>query len=148
MELHVLSDSIQFIRKNASMFFPNGEPKAVLCAQHLVAEVLALGGTDVAVLRDASWWAVGSNVEWFLADRTTREQFACLIPLPEVGPNASRVEVVIAAFAQDLATLGGPELEVLHGATPPEEFINRLRARALVRAVVFRIPDDAQGAET
>lgn len=143
MELHIISDAIQFVRRNPSMFFPSGEPDGLSCAHQLVAEALALGGTEVFVLRHASWWAVGSTLDWFLADRSGREQFEAILPLPEVGVNASRVEVVIAAFAQDVSTLHGDQVEVLQGASPPRELVARLRDRATVRAVLYRLRDDS-----
>lgn len=92
-------DSVGFVKRHPEMFFP-GEPSAMPCLQHLAAEVLFLGVPDVTIERCGDWWIVWSSVDWFVHDKPAEDQMRSLIPLPEAGRNASRVEVVIVAFAQ------------------------------------------------
>ena len=107
MSISVFTDAVGFVRSHPEMFFPGATPAAIPCVQCLVAEVLALGAADVTVERRGEWWIVSSNFDWFLPDQSADEQVRKIIPLPEVGPNASRVEVVLVAFAEAVATRGG-----------------------------------------
>ena len=91
------------------MFFPGAKPAPIPCVQHLMGEVLALGAADVVVERRQDWWIVSSTFDWFVPDESADEQTRKLIPLPEMGPNASRVEVVLLAFAEAVATLGADQ---------------------------------------
>lgn len=126
------------------MFFPQGVPCALLCAQGLAAEALALGGKEVVILHDGSWWAVGSATDWFLRTMTIQEQFATIIPLPEVAPNASRVEVVVASYSSDVSVLSEGELQVLSGVRPASHILDVLVARRMARSVVFRFDSQAR----
>jgi hypothetical protein len=108
VSISVLTDAVNFVRSHPEMFFPGAAPAPIPCVQHLVAEVLALGASDVAVERRGDWWIVSSNFDWFLPDQSADEQVRRIVPLPEVGPNASRVEVVLVAFAEAVATRNGP----------------------------------------
>lgn len=140
MEFTIIDDPIQFVRRHPAMFFPRGEPSPLVCAECLAAEALALGGNEVVILRDAEWWAVGGADDWFLPGESAKDQFARLIPLPELGQNSTRVEVVIAAFAQDVSTLQRAELQHVLGESPHGDFVERVVNRKLVRAVFFRFP--------
>jgi hypothetical protein len=109
VSISVLTDAVGFVRNHPEMFFPGATPAPIQCVQHLAAEVLALGAADVAVERRGAWWIVSSNFDWFLPDESVDEQTRRIVPLPEIGPNASRVEVVLVAFAEAVATRHGDQ---------------------------------------
>jgi hypothetical protein len=106
MTITVLTDVVGFVKSHPEMFFPGARPAPIPCIERLVAEVLALGAPDVAVERRQDWWTVSSSFDWFLTDQSEEEQVRRLIPLPELGPNISRVEVVLIAYAEAVATRG------------------------------------------
>jgi hypothetical protein len=107
MSVSPLTEAVDFVKDHPEMFFPRGIPSPLICAQHLAAEVLALGGSDVLIERTRDWWIVSSSFDWFSANLSEKDQFRRLVPLPEVGENASRVEVVLTAFADAVATKHG-----------------------------------------
>jgi hypothetical protein len=81
---------------------------------------------------------LSSSRDWFVSDQSPEEQVRRLIPLPEIGPNASRVEVVIVAFAEGVATRGGDlTWRVLTGPGIPSDVEQAELTRA-GRAVAFR----------
>jgi hypothetical protein len=120
------------------MFFPNAQPSPIWCVQHLVVEVLALGATDVLVERHEDWWIVSSTLDWFLSDQSPEQQVRKLIPLPQVGPNASRVEVVILAFSEAVATRGGDRSWRVLAGPEVAAFVEQASSAKAGRAVAFR----------
>jgi hypothetical protein len=135
----VLDDALGFVRSHRTMFLQPGVAGRSQCAELLVAQILALGSDSVFVLRTDGWLAVGStDLDWFVPGSSTAQQFERLIPLPELAVNTNRTEIVLMAFASDIATLSGDSLEVVKGAPPPDELLQRVRARAALRTVVFR----------
>jgi hypothetical protein len=58
MSISVLTNAVGFVRSHPEMFFLGAPPSPIPCAQHLVAEVLALGAPDVAVERRGDWWVI------------------------------------------------------------------------------------------
>lgn len=135
-DLHRLDDSLGFVRKHPEMFFASGQPEPLACIQHLIVEVLALGGADAQVNRVDDWWVVLSSFDWF-GERDVHETFARIIPLPVVGQNASRVEVVVAAFADSVSTFGARGGRVVVHGTPPSDAVWDVMMRG-TRAVAFR----------
>ena len=120
MSISALTDAVGFVRSHPEMFF-GSKPGPIPCVQHLVAQVLALGAADVWVERRQNWWVVTSNFDWFLPDQTAGDQTRKLVPLPEIGANASRVEVVLIAFAEAVSTrVGAQPWEQLAGCELPD----------------------------
>ncbi len=142
MPLTVLGpDAVAYVRTQASIFFSDGTPRSFQCAQQLVAQLVALGVSEVFVSRSERWWAVGSlDRDWFLAGLPVESQFQRILPLPEMAPNASRAEILLLAFADDVAVLSGDELRVLAGTEPPTDFARRAQAKAPTRVIFFRFP--------
>ncbi len=135
MTISPLTDAVGFVRGHPEIFFAGATPSAGACAQQLVGEVLALGATDVTVERVGDWWIVSSSLDWFLPDQSAEEQVRRLVPLPQAGVNCSRVEVVLVAFAEAVATLtAGQEWRSLSGPAPTGD----LGGRRAGRAVAFR----------
>lgn len=132
--MDVGSDAVEFVRSHPAMFFPEGRPSALACARQLVTQALALGGTLVSVQRVSDWWIVSSDGDWFLPGPVA-EQFRRLTPLPELGVNTTRVEVVLTAFASAVATKERGTAWVTVSGEPPQ--IGDVAADA-ARSVAFR----------
>jgi hypothetical protein len=140
VSISIVTDAVSFVRSHPEMFFPGATPAPIPCVQHLVAEVLALGAADVTVERRGEWWIVSSSFNWFLSDQSADEQVRRIVPLPEVGPNASRVEVVLVAFAEAVATReAGLTWKSLTGPGLPTD-IEEHGVTKVGRAVAFRFP--------
>jgi len=137
----VLDDVLGFVKSHPELFFPGGKPNGLTCANYLVAEIMALGGHDAAVRRTAGWWLVGSSTDWF-GELEIVTLFHRLVPLPQLGPNTSRAEVIVMAYASNIATIGpsGGRV-VIAGAEPPPEIWAAL-ATGHARDLAFRFAAD------
>lgn len=139
-EIRVLTDAVQFVRDHPSMFFRDAQPSALACVEGLVQQILALGAADVAVQRHAAWWVVSSSFDWFVPDLSAEEQVRRIVPLPELGANGCRAEVIVLAFAQAVATRGSDQTwRVLEGDAPPYD-LGSVESKG-GRAFAFRFPD-------
>jgi hypothetical protein len=130
-------DALGFIKSHPDMWFPDGKPHPLKCTHYLVAEILALGALDVSVHRSEEWWSVSSARDWLRED-DSYESFRRLIPLPEIGPNASRIEVVIAAFATDVFVIAPEGSTSVIAGRPPDEEAWRALHTSNTRSVWFR----------
>jgi hypothetical protein len=140
MSISVVDDALEFVKEHPEMFFANGRPAPLACVQGLVAQVLSLGAHDVVVNRCDRWWVVGSSFDWFLPGRTAAEQMRLLLPLPELGPNTSRFEVVVLAYSDAVAVRGSePAWEVIQGDDRPSDTLLKPRS-GLRRVLAFRFP--------
>jgi hypothetical protein len=139
MQLAVVDNAVEFVRSHPGFFF-RGDPEPMACVQQLVAEVLALGGHEVTVRREGTWWLVSSTFDWLrpAPGLTVMDLFQRLIPLPELGPNTSRVEVALVAFARRVATVGtGEERLVVTGEPPSEDLWRWISNPPAGRTVAF-----------
>jgi len=99
-----VGDAIGYVRRHPEMFFPGQKPNPLTCIQHLVMEILSLGADDVRLCHHEGWWMVSSNHDWFVG-LSEQELFTRIIPLPQVGANACRVEIVLGAYAESIVTI-------------------------------------------
>jgi hypothetical protein len=144
MSLITRVNALQFVRAHSQMFFGEVAPNPITCAHELVAEVLALAAPDAAVERHGDWWIVSSTMDWFLPNKTVEEQFCELIPFAEGGANASRFEVVIAAFAAAVATRSkDTEWCTISGDGVPLGLSEDDTCQRAARAVAFRFASRA-----
>ena len=129
------SSPLDFVCAHPEMFFPDGRPSATMCVQQLLNEVLALGGTDARVQRLDGWWLFWSSFDWF-SGIDPRVLFTNMHALPSTGGIGGRCEIVLAAFAESLATWGADGGLSIKGTPPPPAVWEEMQRGA--RAVAFR----------
>ena len=141
MELQIV-DAIAWVRGNAKLCFPAGVVEPVPVLYGLVGDVVVLGGGDCRILRQGTWWAVCSNVDWLVHPKfSVRELFDHVVAAPGHGDNSMRAEVLLNAFAEDVFTISGSSPLAIRGVPPPHEFVIQLHAdNWSMRVVVFRLP--------
>jgi hypothetical protein len=139
MSLTVESDAVDYVRCNPSVFFPEGVVSVHRLIARLTEEIIALGGRDVSIVCRNDWWVVSSECDWFVPETSVEVQVRRLIPLPEAGLYATRVEVLIVAFAAAFSTRGADGTWIaLTGATPPPD-VECLNLPPSRRTVAFRL---------
>ena len=105
-DLMVVRGAVKWVRSKPEIFFPCGHPDAVVICQLLVRDALVLGANEVSVLHEQPWWIVGSQLDWLApSGLSPAELFGRLVAFPAAGQNESRSEVVVAAFAEKVATV-------------------------------------------
>lgn len=112
-DLTVLSDAFGYIRRNPARFFLSGEYRPAELAALIVREALAAGARDVSATRIGRWFVVRSDDDW-LADQW-EASFRRIVPFPQAGQNAMRVEVLAATFADQTATSWRGAISVITG---------------------------------
>ena len=103
-ELQPLEDAIAYVRKHQQLFFLAGNATPLACALDLLGDAVSLGANNTAILRRDSWWIVSADIAWLSHDKhSLRYLFTHLVPFPEAGDNSTRSEVLVSAFAKDVA---------------------------------------------
>src|SRR5690242_7008307 len=97
-----IDDAIGYVRANPERFFQGGIFAADELAVYLVREALRYGASSVGVVRHAKWTIVHSPDDWLGVDGSAA--FRQIVPSPEVGQNAMRVEILATAFAKEVLT--------------------------------------------
>lgn len=126
--------AIDHVRGNVAMYFRSGRFTPEEAAVKLVLEAVLCGARRVETLRVGAWWLVRGDVDW-LPPPLDEEAFGALVPFLEGGPNASRSEILVAAYATDVV-IDGPR--VIKGAADAElEAV--LADGGWARSVAFRV---------
>jgi hypothetical protein len=89
----------------------------------------------VTVESKGEWWIVRSPDDW-LPTPLDHDAFIRIVAFPEAGPNTCRQEIVLTAFAGDVATCLDGDCRVVRGELPAE-IRSRLGEKS-GRAVAFR----------
>jgi len=140
MEPRVLEDGMAYVRKHPQMFFGERKPNARDCLQLLVGEVLASGAQDLGIRLIDEWWIISSPFDW-LSGIELNQVFNRIIAFPAMAQNAMRVEVVIAAFANEAATFGARTGRVtVKGQVPPDMIWAEMERSE--RSIAFRFEPD------
>lgn len=134
-----ISEGVAFVRRHPEMFFGDAPDRSLLCATQIAEEALALGATSVRIEKEDPWWIIASDYDWF-RDVPPEDLFKKIIPLPEVGANSCRREVVLGAFAEAIASVDSVGTRsIMSGEAPPEVVWSAMDARR-GRALAFRFP--------
>jgi hypothetical protein len=141
-DLTIIDDGLSWVRAHPDMFFPHGVSAADLAAG-LVDEALILGATDIGVVRELGWHAVGADLDWFTAGQYQAgddELFRRVLAFPERGQNSLRVEILVAAFADDVVTITPTRTVLVAGKCEAVAALQALLvSRRWTRLVGFRM---------
>jgi hypothetical protein len=113
-ELHLVGEPIAWARAHPGYFFNvGGCPTEAELAVQLQEGVRILTGRSPAIDTIGSWTALESDVDWFFLGRFPAPpdlKFTALPAFPELAPNSTRPEFVLAVFARDVlsVTAAGP----------------------------------------
>lgn len=121
-------DPIQHIREHVGLYIPGGEPRAEYLTSRLALDALTLGVRDVTIKRGGDWWLVHGTTDWLrgTTEEEIRKLFTNIVPFPEAGVNSMRSEVLITAFARDVATAKETHRIVIAGDIGPHDPLWRL----------------------
>jgi hypothetical protein len=95
-------DVREHIRQNQRLYFRGGVYRPLEAAALVALEALLSGASDVRVATSAGWVAVFANSDWL--ERLDKSVFERMLPFEPGGPNGYMSEIVLAGFAQSLAT--------------------------------------------
>lgn len=139
MTIEEHSDALNYVRKHPGLFLGDAQPSGILLVHELLDEVVALGVKEVTIRRHEGWWVLSGDTDWFLDDTPAYQQVRRIVPLPELGPNSCRKEIVAVAFARSFATReGASPWVVLSGPDELPGAVEALGSTSEGRAVAFR----------
>jgi hypothetical protein len=130
--MHQTGDAIEYVRSHPEKFFKGGIFAAIELAMSLVREALQYGVASVEVARHGGWTIVHSPDDWLAGDAS--RAFTLIVPFPEGGPNAMRMEILATAFAREVLTKADGRVEHIAGQRTPA-FLNGYSDHG--RAVAF-----------
>jgi hypothetical protein len=105
---------------------------------YVMADVVELGKGECVIRSSGEWWTIGSDVDWLAgAASSIVELFGRVVPAPAHGEHSMRGEVLVGAFASDIAVIGTDGLIQVKGQEPDRATLER--SADLRRAIVFRI---------
>lgn len=138
MEITRRDNAVEYVRKNATMFFRSGRASAREGSTNLASDALLSGASTVSIVRDGLLWIVGADVDWLVhATIDISDLFIRLVPFPEAGANTVRSEVVIGAFANVLAIVDSVSIVTLRGMVDETSLRAQFVRHGWVRAVAF-----------
>jgi hypothetical protein len=132
-EMRPVDNAIEYVRAHPKKFFREGKFTAVELAMDLVREALQCGVPSVEVVRHDRWTIVHSPDDWL--GESASAAFVQIVPFPEGGPNAMRMEVLATAFAREVLTKVDGRVEQIAGPYTPsvlESYADRGRAVAFL----------------
>ena len=140
-------DSLVAIRGRPEMYLRGGVASAADLARRVADDAKLLGAQSVEVEELADWWLIGGDRDWCKLgrDRPTNplELFRRAWPFIEAGDNSMRSEILIAAFAKDVFTVSQGILEIVQGAGPEDELLEKVATGRWTRVIGFRLPPPA-----
>ena len=134
-ELHQIDDALRYVRSHPEMFFSARRFSSNETALLLAREALQAGAQSVEVVRAGSWVVVHSPSDWLGKDAPT--SFHRIVPFPQGGDNAMRMEILTTAFTEAVITKVDGKVEEIIGAADPsilEGYAERGRAVAFLAA--------------
>jgi hypothetical protein len=126
-------NAIEYIRAHPNKFFKEGRFTAIELAMDLVREALQCRVRSVEVVRHEGWTIVHSPDDWLR--ESAAAAFVQIVPFPEGGQNAMRMEVLATAFAREVLTKANGKVEHIVGDYNPsvlESYAKRGRAVAFL----------------
>jgi len=103
-DLQIFDDAVAWAKRSKHMPFPNGRVDAMSLLAYVMADVIVLGRGECRIARRRGWSIVSSDVDWLVHPSLSIDQlFTRIVAAREHGANSLRAELVVNAFAADVA---------------------------------------------
>lgn len=116
MNLKII-DSLSFVKKNKAIFFNKEDIDNLDLINRVILDPISLGATPIVVDIVFGWNIIASKKNWLKIDTnlSTKELFQSLVSNPKAGQNASRNEILLTAFSNNVITNGDGDLVLIRG---------------------------------
>ena len=115
---------LEYVKNNPHIFFGYNENRLVELSLKISMDALSFGIHPVVIDYIDKFWVIGANSNWLEINNSlgVEQLFYRLVPNPLAGQNASRGEILLNSFAenvifstptQDFKIKGNIELDVL-----------------------------------
>ena len=117
-------DPVHHVRQNMNMYLGREEVVQDELATFIVDDALVLGAQRTIIVRSEGWWVIGADIDWLLTghQKEIEDVFCGILPLLGGGQNASRREILLTAFTDNIVTMKNNDLiqTVIKGEGAPE----------------------------
>lgn len=134
-------EPLSSLRAHPQWYFQTGRFERETVISLLVREAsLSPRVTQARVVKDGPWTAVTADGDWLAGDLRA---FSTPTPFPEGGVNATRVEILLTAFCDTVATAARgrrDDIELARSQEMPDSMSAALTDSGEGRVIVFRSP--------
>jgi len=131
-------DSMRWVRARPEQFFGRAEPEPINLLAYIMADIIGLGKGECVIRCSEEWFVIGSDLDW-LAHETYNilDMFNHVVPAPEHGEHSMRGEILVNAFARDVAVLERDKVLQVKGDAPPSAVLKKVDG--MQQAICFRL---------
>jgi hypothetical protein len=131
-------DPLKWVRSIPKQFFGRDRPEAVHLLAYVMADILELGKGQCLIKAVDNWHVIGSDVIWLVHEQYgVAELFNHVVPAPAHGEHSMRGEILVSAFASDVAVIDRAGILTIQGETPPGSVVQQ--AKEMTQALLFRL---------
>jgi hypothetical protein len=131
-------DALAWVRARPTQFFGREVPDAIAILAYLLADVVGLGKGECIVRSTEGWWIVGSDTQWLSHPKLgVADLFQNVVPAPLHGEHSMRGEVLLGAFARDVAVVTSGEVTQVKGHPPSPSALRK--AGGMAQAILFAL---------
>lgn len=132
---------LESVRRLETWFFGEEGFNPRRAIDYLLEEASLCGVSNVDVREVDGWWVLAASEDWLPADSSVLQIFHELARYPEGGPNGSRMEVLLTAFARAVVTAHlGNVLVIVDGEGTSRWVEEHKDCLAMERVVAFLPP--------
>ncbi|MFC7377984.1 hypothetical protein [Brevundimonas sp. GCM10030266] len=125
-DLEIVTNDLSRVRKLAHLLFPGSVANTAELVGMLVQEIVRYGFSPFEVVRDGDVIRICAAKDWMTVGMPVGELFERLHVPTDRGPNAHRLEALVAAFSPAWATTG----EAGQASGPADPELSRALAEA------------------
>lgn len=112
-----MKNSIEFVRKRAEFFFPNGEYSPEYLVAKMVNQGLLLGSSDIRIHRSEEVYIINFDKNWLIELDSPKDIFYGLISDPRLGVNSNYSEVLMTGFCEYYSVVTSDDVLVIENGT-------------------------------
>jgi hypothetical protein len=103
-----------------------------------MVDIIELGKGGCMIHCTGDWFVIGSDLDWLKHEEyNVLELFDNVAPAPAHGEHSMRGEILIKAFARDVAVLESGKMLIVKGDAPPSTALEKVVG--MQQAIVFRL---------
>lgn len=137
MNINVV-DSMKWVSSSPERFFRCAAPSPTHLLMYIMDDIIELGKGECLIRRASEWFVIGSDLDWLKHEEyNVLELFNHVVPAPAHGEHSMRGEVLVNAFARDVAVLESGKILQVKGDAPPTAALEQ--AAGIRQAIMFRL---------
>lgn len=132
-------DALKWIRERPERFFNTAKPDRVHLFSCIMADIIVLARGQCVIRTAGDWGIIGSDARWLEhPEHGIVELFSRIVVEPDHGEHSMRGEVLVNAFATDVAVkIDASQVTLVRGRGPSQ--IALRASDDMTQAILFRL---------